>query len=146
MSSCSLSLVPYWEAPLSMGLEPKQLLSLKTLQFPGVVARWAWPWNWTKLSQCEAGSVWSASVLKLRAQVHHSQRESEHMGRWRPWQPFQGAPNPLFNHGCGPVVADVYHRLFIRGKCGHISISFVGFTVALLGLMWEVVTVRRRVK
>ena len=68
------------------------------------------------------------------------------MGRWRPCPSFQGAPDPLLNHGCGPVVSDVYHRLFIRGKCGHISISFVGYTVALLRLMWEVVTVQRRVK
>jgi len=58
----------------------------------------------------------------------------------------RGPPVPLFNHDCGPVVSDVYHRLFIRGKCGHISISFVGYTVALLRLMWEVVTVQRRVK
>lgn len=25
-------------------------------------------------------------------------------------QPSQGAPHPLFNHGCGPVVSDVYKR------------------------------------
>lgn len=58
----------------------------------------------------------------------------------------RGPPDPLFNRGCGPVVSDVYPRLFIRGKCGHISIYFVGCTVALLGLMWEVVTIQRRVK
>lgn len=56
------------------------------------------------------------------------------------------SPDPLFNRGCGPVVSDVYRHLFIRGKCGHISLSLVGCTVALLGLMWEVVTVQRRVK
>lgn len=79
------------------------------------------------------------------ARVHHSEGELA-CGEMEALRPFQGAPSPLFNHGCGPVVSDVYHCLFIRGKCGHISISLVACTVALLGLMWEVVTVRRRVK
>lgn len=57
-----------------------------------------------------------------------------------------GVPPTLCLTTAADQWSDVYHRLFIRGKCGHISISFVGCTVALLGLMWEVVTVRRRVK
>lgn len=45
---------------------------------------------------------------------------------------------------CLTTAVGQWSQMFIRGKCGHISISLVGCTVAFLGLMWEVVTGRRR--
>lgn len=70
------------EVPLNVALEPKHLLSLKILKFLRAMAKWIWLWNPVKLSQCEAGSVWSALVLKLLVQAHHRERECHHVGSY----------------------------------------------------------------